>query len=315
MTALPFTSEHPVALADWLDVLRCPAELAPFQWRAEQSTLECSVCGQRYPVVNGIVVCVKEQFDDLRKLDEMKARDKQVDYYDHHDSNVEAETAMFPTFLQAMQPQTGDTVIDLGCGTGMLTLHFTAQVARVVGVDFSFASLQRFREKLPREQQHKVLLIQSDICVLPVAPGVFDKVISSGVLHHLPTPEMRQGIFQTIARLLKPAGTFTTSFYNWSWQKQRRAKQGIDDGTFKEGKYDNDIYYYNFEAAEVRRVLTQAGLTPDLIRGLMTGVPGSGRLGPLGGWLRRVVARTPLGLKLSAMLLCHGRRRAVREGG
>jgi ubiquinone/menaquinone biosynthesis C-methylase UbiE/uncharacterized protein YbaR (Trm112 family) len=302
-------------MESWLELLCCPTDGAPFHWQSHASAdlaknnlngkLVCINCKLLIPVTNGILRCVTA-FDDARKADEMVARDQLAITYEHDEYNREEEA--IPLFLHAMQPSAPDTVLDLGCGVGMITRRYASNVRRVIGVDFSLASLEIFRASLPPELQARVLLIHGDICHPPLKAQSFDKIVSSEVFHHLPTADMRQTVLATLAHLLKPQGTYTCSVYNWSVYKQRRSRLGLSDESFKEGKHDSNIYYYNFEAREFSRLAHQAGLQVLRQRGLMVAVPGSGHLGEVGKWLRYAVGQTPLGVKLAHLLLSHGRR-------
>ncbi len=62
------------------------------------------------------------------------------------------------TVLRTAQPQAGQTVLDLGAGTGNLTALFVTAGCRVWGTDYSSEMLALARQKLP-----KVIFVQADI--------------------------------------------------------------------------------------------------------------------------------------------------------
>ena len=93
------------------------------------------------------------------------------------------------------------SVLDLGCGTGLMAAALTAYGYRVTGVDSSQAMLARARRLLGPE----AVLIQRAMPGLGVG-GVFDAVISTfDALNYLPTPEFTATV-AAVARLLRPGG-------------------------------------------------------------------------------------------------------------
>ena len=95
-------------------------------------------------------------------------------------------------------------VLDLGCGTGTLTLMLkqTHPAADVTGMDGDPQVLEIAREKsLGTSIQWDEGLASS----LPYPDSVFDRVVTSLVIHHLVTDDKRRA-FKEIYRVLKPHG-------------------------------------------------------------------------------------------------------------
>lgn len=84
----------------------------------------------------------------------------------------------------------GFRALDLGCGTGNLTLKLVELGARVTGVDLSAGMLARLRHKLERaglDGSGGPSLIQSDVDdFLRRCQDRFDLVCACSFLHHLP---------------------------------------------------------------------------------------------------------------------------------
>ena len=102
----------------------------------------------------------------------------------------------------------GRRVLDLGCGTGTLTLlaKQTHPDADMVGLDPDPQVLSRARGKA----------VQAGVAItwdeglatsLPYPDRSFDRVLSSLVLHHLKRPA-RQVAFDEVWRVLRPGGEF-----------------------------------------------------------------------------------------------------------
>lgn len=299
----------------WGDLVRCPLDegllrLIPDARAFSDAVipdgrLECTACGRSFFVSDGILRFIVDKLDHVNKEVESKARDEEAESYDQEASVRDA--AEITPCLRAMQLVAGDTVLELGCGTGRFTVCYAQEVRQVVAVDFSLSSLIVLRRKLSTALRRKVLLVHADICAPPLARGSFSKVVSFQVLEHLPSPEMRESIFVTVSSLLKPGGSFIASVYNWSWQKQREAKRGAGDYTQKEGKHSSNIYYYNFEAVELHKLIRSAGMEVELMRGLIVGFRGARLMGRLAVPIGSLISLTPLGTKLAHLLLCRAR--------
>jgi ubiquinone/menaquinone biosynthesis C-methylase UbiE len=103
----------------------------------------------------------------------------------------------------------GQSVLDVGCGTGALALAakgFVGAAGSVAGIDPSPEMVARARKKATKagvEARFEVATIEA----LPFADATFDAALSSLMLHHLTDEGLRQGLGE-IARVLKPGGRF-----------------------------------------------------------------------------------------------------------
>jgi SAM-dependent methyltransferase len=75
----------------------------------------------------------------------------------------------------------GESVLEIGCGTGAATVPFAEAVGehgRVVGVDISEPMLAGARKRIAESGLHNIALLQADAQVHPFEPGRFDVVAS-----------------------------------------------------------------------------------------------------------------------------------------
>jgi len=103
----------------------------------------------------------------------------------------------------------GDAVLDVGCGTGNLTLAAKDRAGadgEVCGIDAA-AEMVEYAERKATSRQVDVRFQVGLIEDIPFPDATFDVVLSSLMLHHLPKDLKRKGIAE-IARVLEPGGRF-----------------------------------------------------------------------------------------------------------
>ena len=109
-------------------------------------------------------------------------------------------------FIQGSRIQPGMHVLDLGCGTGTLTIMLkqAPPEAAVTGLDGDLKVLEIARTKATRAGV-ELKLDQGTAFQLPYQDGSFDRVLTCLVMHHL-TGEDKQRAFGEIYRVLRTRG-------------------------------------------------------------------------------------------------------------
>jgi 2-polyprenyl-3-methyl-5-hydroxy-6-metoxy-1,4-benzoquinol methylase len=108
---------------------------------------------------------------------------RRVSSWDRHGSaNLGAVTSAV-IGVAAMQP--GADVLDLGCGTGQISIPLAIQGANVLGVDVSPAMAGALRVEARRRRLSGLAVVDIPIEELDMAPASVDLVVSSYALHHL----------------------------------------------------------------------------------------------------------------------------------
>ncbi len=101
----------------------------------------------------------------------------------------------------------GQTVLDVGCGTGTLAVaarRRAGPAGKVYGIYASPEMIARARTKA-RRAKAAIEFTNNSIEALPFPDAQFDLVLSTLMLHHLPRKLREQGA-REIRRVLKPGG-------------------------------------------------------------------------------------------------------------
>ena len=109
--------------------------------------------------------------------------------------------------IQLAAVSKGETVLDVGCGTGTLTLLAKAEAGetgKVYGIDASPEMIAVARQKAVQKRQ-AVEFQTGVIEALPFSDKSVDVVLCSMMAHHLP-PDLKQRGLAEIYRVLKPVG-------------------------------------------------------------------------------------------------------------
>lgn len=96
-------------------------------------------------------------------------------------------------------------VLDLGCGSGQLTLPLARDAARVLAVDVSAEATQMLEERAGREGISNIKTLARPIEKLEFEPESFDLVVSNYALHHLRDID-KQAALAKAYRWLHPGG-------------------------------------------------------------------------------------------------------------
>lgn len=121
--------------------------------------------------------------------------------------------------LSALNIEKGDTIADLGAGTGYFTIPASRQTeSTVFAVDIEPQMLNVLEERLTAQHISNAELIKGPIESIPMDDQSVDKVIASMVLHEV--EPLTKGL-QEIKRILKPGGLCICV----EWEKEQ-AEQG-----------------------------------------------------------------------------------------
>jgi SAM-dependent methyltransferase len=118
--------------------------------------------------------------------------------------------------MQALALQTGQKVLEVGCGNGVFLPRLAEAVGpggAVVGVDHAEAFVAQARRKMADTGLGSLVKVQvGDACALPFPDGTFDAAHCERVLMHLadPTAALRE-----MARVVRPGGRVVAVEPDW----------------------------------------------------------------------------------------------------
>src|SRR3954464_7410355 len=102
-------------------------------------------------------------------------------------------------------------ILEIGCGTGQMSLYLARGGRAVIGADLTRPSLQLGAAAARRFGVERVQFIETDLHRPGLRPGAFDVVYRSGVRHHTPDPRVA---FQSLVPLVRPGGMIVIGLYN-----------------------------------------------------------------------------------------------------
>ena len=133
-------------------------------------------------------------------------------------------------------------VMELGCGTGLLTLRLAPKVGNIVALDGAKGMLSRLEEKLREAQQTNVRTVHIDLERDELPKGPFHLVAAAMLLHHIPDPEP---LIRSLRGVLHPGGWIAL------------ADLDAEDGSFHDDP--TGLFHHGFSRDRMTELLTDAG--------------------------------------------------------
>ena len=127
----------------------------------------------------------------------------------------------------ASLPHTGAGVqaLDLGCGSGFVSICLASAGCTVTSVDFSAEMLEQARSNLEARGLNGVTFKQMDVHNLEFAENTFDLVMTRNVTWILKDLEQ---VYAEVLRVLKPGGTLINLDGDFGRSTVKRVQAGIE---------------------------------------------------------------------------------------
>lgn len=119
-------------------------------------------------------------------------------------------------FWRGLALRSRGRLLELGCGTGRISLPLVRAGVRIVGLDRSAAMLAlaatraaALKRRIGSRRRGRLALVRGDMRALPFEPGTFDTVLAPyGVLQSLVRDRDLTATLASVASVLKPGGLF-----------------------------------------------------------------------------------------------------------
>ncbi|MCP1727215.1 ubiquinone/menaquinone biosynthesis C-methylase UbiE [Natronospira proteinivora] len=147
---------------------------------------------------------------------------------------------------QRLMMRSGETLLDVGCGTGLLLARLQAEVPGVAltGLDASSGMLVQARERLGES----LALIQSPAEHLPFPDESFDGVVSSSAFHYFRQP---QQAVNEMYRVLRPGGRLLITDWCRDYWTMRLLNRWL--------VFRDPAHYHTWRGRDLQGFLHQAG--------------------------------------------------------
>ncbi|MBE0651968.1 MAG: class I SAM-dependent methyltransferase [Bacteroidales bacterium] len=146
------------------------------------------------------------------------------------------------TMICALEPTSDMSVMDYGCGSGLVTMSFQPLVRQVVGVDSSRGMLEVFQNKVSRLGFENVSSQLADLEEEDKIEGEFDLIVSSMAFHHVrKLPELLKRLYDHMV----PGGSI-----------------GIADLDKEDGTFHSDntgVAHFGFDRKMLKKLFEEAG--------------------------------------------------------
>lgn len=157
---------------------------------------------------------VIDPFEDFAELYEITHRGKDDD---------------LPLYLEFAE-QVGSPILEIGCGTGRVTLALARAGYDIYGIDLSANMLKiahRNMQHLPKDIRERITLKQQDMCELDIPGRQFPlAMMPYGEFAHLLERPRQETALAKISQHLAPGGLLIIGMSNWDAREERISYKG-----------------------------------------------------------------------------------------
>lgn len=138
-----------------------------------------------------------------------------------------------------------ENLLDIGCGAGNYSLMMLSKIPNLncTLVDLSKPMLDKAFERISKQTNKNVKVLQGDIRVVELNENHFDIILAGAVLHHLRDDKDWEATFEKLFNLLKPGGclmisdliTQDTELLNeYTWERYGDYLEGLSGKEYRQ---------------------------------------------------------------------------------
>jgi ubiquinone/menaquinone biosynthesis C-methylase UbiE len=160
----------------------------------------------------------------------------------------------------------GQTVLEIGAGTGRFTIPIAARVRRVTAVDFSGSMLRQLAGKMEKEGLGNIDLVHGDFMNIDF-PERFDLIVSVSAIEYI---RDQDALFKKMAELLKPGGrlllaTANQTFIRWWGRLGNYFRQGVFMTAFSERRMSGLLEKNGLRIVDMRSLCLKTFLSKGVL--------------------------------------------------
>jgi ubiquinone/menaquinone biosynthesis C-methylase UbiE len=178
------------------------------------------------------------------KPEQAKDFDKEAAQWDQNPGRVKLAGDVANAIMKTVKLGKNMDALDFGCGTGLVTLLLQPFVGSITGADSSRGMLGVLEEKIKQRTLTNVRSQFVDFEKGQCAVGLYDLIVSSMTLHHVPDAGL---LFRQWHELLKPGGRVCF------------ADLDAEDGAFHPD--NTGVFHFGFDREKLTHLLQQTGFT------------------------------------------------------
>lgn len=137
---------------------------------------------------------------------------------------------LFPTLKTLNIQRSRLSILDIGCGNGrflsFLKKNLSSEV-EYLGIDSDKELLQQAKVTYPNHNFENIDIVEALVedKLSNHIKNKYDLIVAMGVLHHIPSQELRKTFFEQVRSLLKPKGILIVSI--WKFLENEKFKQKL----------------------------------------------------------------------------------------
>jgi 2-polyprenyl-3-methyl-5-hydroxy-6-metoxy-1,4-benzoquinol methylase len=166
--------------------------------------------------------------------------------WDKEPMRVRLMRAVGEAIVREVTPTRDVTVLDYGCGTGLVGLYLLPHVRSVTGADNSPGMLEVLNGKIAEGGIGNMKAVRLDLAQDPVPADRYHMIVTSMVLHHIADPARTLRALHT---MLLPGGILCL------------ADLDTEPGTFHPAAAAGGVHHHGFDRETLKGQLAEIGFT------------------------------------------------------
>jgi len=181
----------------------------------------------RFDIINGIPDFFKDNSETLSLTQSKFYNEVKFPNYDEIDDfGSLLEKSEKSTFFKKLDKEIAmfSKVLEVGCGTGQLSLFLSRYQRQIFSVDLSMGSLELGENFRKKNNIENLFFLRMNLFNLFFKEEFFDVIISNGVLHHTENPKLA---FMELTKYLKKDGYIIIGLYHRYGRVYTKIRQSL----------------------------------------------------------------------------------------